>query len=239
MNKIIIANWKMNPQTEEEAINLAQDSDVEGLIICPPFPFLPAVKNSIRKATLGAQDMFWEESGAYTGEVSGPELQDLGVEYVIIGHSERRKNLSETDEMVAKKMEAAIRNDLVPILCIGETKEERDNNKTKEVLTRELTVGLGLIKNYTGEVIIAYEPIWAIGTGIPDTPENIIEMIQLIKETTEGFKSDSKVIYGGSVNSDNAEQFLQHEEIEGALVGGASLRSDEIKNIIKIAKKHG
>lgn len=232
MGKIIVANWKLNPATEAEAEKLAKESDAEGLIICPPFPFLGAVAKVIKKAKLGAQDLFWEESGAYTGEVSGTQLKDFCVEYVIIGHSDRRK-LGETNEMVAKKIAAALKDGLKPILCVGETRAERDSGKAKEVVEREVSIGLSLANNLklkTKNLIVAYEPIWAIGTGNPDTPENMLEMVRLI--------GGDRMIYGGSVTSENAEEFLKHKEIYGALVGAASLDSKEIKKIVEIAKKY-
>ena len=260
MPKIIIANWKLNPATLAEAEELAKASDVEGLVICPPYPFLKAAAGVVKKSQLGAQDLFWEDKGAYTGEVSGSQLKDLGVKFVIIGHSERRQNLGETDEMVAKKIAATLQDGLIPILCVGETRAQRDAGETKEVVARELKTGLSLIGNClpaseagklktpnknkfgTGQVknlVVAYEPIWAIGTGTPDTPENMLEMIQYI----EGIMNElgimgTVVIYGGSVTSKNAESFLRHNEIGGALVGGASLNGEEIKAIVKIAEKY-
>lgn len=237
MEKLIIANWKLNPQTEREAIELVRESDIDGLVICPPHPFLEAVAKVIKKAKLGAQDLFWQEKGAYTGEVSGTQLKNLGVEYVIIGHSERRQNLGETDEMVAKKIAAAIKDDIIPILCLGETRAERAAGKTKEVVERELKIGLSLTNNLklkTKNLIVAYEPIWAIGTGTPDTPENMLEMVKFIS----GVVKNAKVIYGGSITSVNAENFLKHKEISGALVGGASLKGKEIKKIVEIAKQY-
>lgn len=241
MDKIIIANWKMNPASLKDAIQLTKDSDMKGLIICPPFPYLDAVTRTIQQSDLGAQDLFWEDLGAYTGEVSAQELKDLCVKYVIIGHSERRQNLGETDEMVAKKVAAALKNDLTPILCVGETRAERDSGKTKEVVKRELEIGLSKLINFpTSQLInlvIAYEPIWAIGTGTPDTPENMLDMVKFIKEVL-GVRNkmwDVKIIYGGSVMSRNANNFLKHKEIDGALVGGASLKGEEIKKIVKIS----
>lgn len=223
----------MNPASLSEAEKLAKASDIEDLIICPPFPFLETVAKTIKKAKLGAQDIFWEERGAYTGEVSPPELKSLCVEYAIIGHSERRK-LGETDEMVAKKVQAAVQEGIMPILCVGESKEERSAGKAKAVVQRQVAAGLSLVNGQKLNVIIAYEPIWAIGTGTPDTPENTIEMVQFI---TGGLKNIS-VIYGGSVTSRNAEEFLKHKEIAGALVGGASLKGEEIKKIVEIGKKY-
>lgn len=240
-NKIIIANWKMNPATLEEAIQLAKESDVEGLVICPSFPFLEEVGKTIKKAKLGAQDLFWAPRGAYTGEVSAKELKNLGVEYVIIGHSERRQNLGETDEMIAKKIKSAVEEGLIPILCVGETREERDAGKTQEVVERELKIGLSLMGQWSNvksqKLIVAYEPIWAIGTGTPDTPENMIAMAKFIRSQLSNVSrqmSDVKcqILYGGSVTGQNAEQFLSREEIDGALVGGASLKPEEIKNIV-------
>ena len=236
--KLIIANWKLNPTTEREAIKLAKESDIDGLVICPPFPFLEAVAKVIKKAKLGAQDLFWEEKGAYTGEVSATQLKDLGVEYVITGHSDRRK-LGETDEMIAKKIEAALKSSLTPVLCVGETQEERSGGKARETVERELKIGLSLVGNSelaTRNLIVAYEPIWAIGTGASDTPEDMLEMVELIRRQASSVKR--QVIYGGSVTSENAEEFLKHKEIFGALVGGASLNPKEIKKIVEIAKKY-
>jgi triosephosphate isomerase len=241
MSKLIIANWKMNPDSLAEAIDLAKESDVEGLVICPPFPFLEEVAKVLKKAKLGAQDLFWEEAGAYTGEVSAAELKDVGVEYVIIGHSERRQNLGETDQMIAKKIAAAIKGGLKPILCVGETRAERDAGKTKEIVERELKIGTSLIENLKLKIenfVVAYEPIWAIGTGTPDTPENMLEMVEFICKGIMNYELGIKnveVIYGGSVTSANAESFLKHKEIGGALVGGASLKGEEIKKIVKYA----
>ncbi len=240
MSKIVIANWKLNPATAKEAKQLAKGSDMADLIVCPPFQFLEDVAGVIKKAKLGAQDLFWEDKGAFTGEISGTQLRDAGVEYVIIGHSERRKNLGETDEMVAKKIFAAFNDGLKPILCVGESQEERDRNKTNEVVERELRAGLSRVLAEKRDIIIAYEPVWAIGTGNPDTPENMLEMVRFIKDLLKriGSQLTVRIIYGGSIKSDNAERFLQHKEIEGALVGGASLTRGEIQKIVEIAKKY-
>ncbi|MBI3114564.1 MAG: triosephosphate isomerase, partial [Candidatus Harrisonbacteria bacterium] len=143
--KLIIANWKMNPTMLEEAVALARATDIEGLVIAPPFPFLEAVGKELKHALLGAQDLFWENpptGGAFTGEVSADELKALGARYVIVGHSERRKNLGETDEMIAKKMKAASDSGLIPVLCVGESREEHDAGRAKEIVNRELRLGL-------------------------------------------------------------------------------------------------
>lgn len=237
--KLIIANWKLNPSSPVDAEKLAKESDIKGLVIAPPFPFMEFVAAIIKKATLGAQDLFWEDSGAYTGEVSGAQLKAMNVEYAIIGHSERRKNLGETDEMVAKKVAAAVKDGIKPVICVGETQQQRDKNKMVEVIEQEVRIGLSRVAGTKEEIIVAYEPIWAIGTGTPDTPENMLAMVKLIKEVAGRVDvKNVRCIYGGSVTSQNAEVFLKNSEIAGALVGGASLKGEEIKKIIEIAKKY-
>ncbi len=243
MAKIIIANWKMNPPTLPEALALAKESDSEGLVIAPPFPFLPAIQAILKESALGAQDLFFEDRGAFTGEVSGLQLASFGVQYVILGHSERRIHQGETDALIAEKVRAAIRHHIVPILCIGETREEKEGGKKKEVLGRKLKEVLARVSDKDAEVILAYEPIWAISTmpnAEPDTPENAMQMIGYMKELCDGsgVKLKARFIYGGSVNEKNAEGFLKQKTIEGALVGGASLKAKEIKNIVAIAKKY-
>ncbi len=238
--KYIIANWKMNPASAKEAKQLAKESDVADLIICPPFPYLEDVGGVLKKAKLGAQDLFWEEKGAFTGEVSGSQEKELGAEYVIIGHSERRLNAGETDDMVAKKIAAAMQDGLTPILCVGETRAEKDKNKTKEVVERELRIGLSRVLHEKKEIIVAYEPIWAIGTGNPDTPQSMVDMVKYMRELLKriGSQLTVRIVYGGSVKAENVEKFMEQKEIDGALVGGASLKSEEIKTIVTIAKKY-
>lgn len=240
MSKLIIANWKLNPASVAEAKKLAKDSDIADLVICPPFPYMEDVGGILKKAKLGAQDLFWEEKGAFTGEISGSQIKEFGAEYVIIGHSERRQNVGETDEMVAKKIAAAMKDGLIPVMCVGETRPERDKNKTKEVIEREVRIGLSRVITEKKEMIIAYEPIWAIGTGVPDTAGNMVDMVKFIQGLLKGIGSqlDVKILYGGSVKSDNAEKFFEHKEIAGALVGGASLKGEEIKKIVEIGKKY-
>lgn len=236
--KIIIANWKENPKTVEEAVSLAQEIDSDGLVIAPPLPFLRDVGKNIKKASLGAQDLFWEEQGPYTGEVSGSQLKSLGVSYVIIGHSDRRR-LGETDAMVAKKISAALKDNLIPILCVGESREDHDAGKAAQIVEQEVKAGLVEAWGKSREIIIAYEPIWAIGSGTPDSSINAIQMSSFIRSltVTQGLKV--KTIYGGSVTGENAKEFLQHKEIEGALVGSASLEYYEIKKILEVAKLYG
>lgn len=241
MDKIIIANWKENPQTVEEAVSLAKAVDSEGVVIAPPFVFLEAVGKAIKKAALGAQDIFWEDKGAFTGEVSGSQLKNLGVKYVIVGHSERRR-LGDTDEIVAKKIVAAFRNSIIPVLCVSETREERKTGKSKEALREQLEKDLLLVESQKplNQLVIAYEPLWSISTepnAEPDTPENAVSMISFIKSTVQnyGFKGGIKFIYGGSVNPENAGSFFREREIEGALVGRISLEKEKFKKIIDIA----
>lgn len=241
MNKLIIANWKMNPATVEEAVALAKAEDHEGLVICPPFPFLEAVGHAITKATLGAQDAFVESSGAYTGEVSPEELKSLGVQYVIVGHSERRR-LGETDELIAKKMAAVAALGLTPILCVGENRAEHDAGKSEEIIRRQLEIDLSLVASGQSLVaIIAYEPVWAISTepnAQADTPENAVRMINYLRQATRDKRQEIKFIYGGSVTATNAAAFLSHPELSGALVGGASLKPNEMAIILKAASHY-
>jgi len=241
MNKLIIANWKMNPQTLDEALSLARASDNNGLVIAPPFPYLISIGKEISHATLGAQDVFWEERGAFTGEVSASELKDIGIRYVIVGHSSRRIEFHETDEMIGKKLVAVIVNTMTPVLCVGETKEEHDKGETEAVIERQVTVALSSVDERDIPIVIAYEPIWAISTAQdakPDTPENAVQIISFIKDIVvkKGF-SHVVYIYGGSVTEGNAQSFLKKNEIDGALVGGASLQADAINAIVKVAQK--
>ena len=236
----------MNPATTKEVVELARASDVEGLVICPPFPFLEAVGKTTKRAALGAQDVFWENpkgGGPYTGEVSAAELKNLGVKYVIVGHSERRANLGETDEMVANKVRAALDAGLAPILCVGESKKAREGSERHAVLKRQLEVGLSKMRTCQDKFLVAYEPLWAISTSkehIPDTPVDTVQTINFLEKVFAAFCPDAKpvFIYGGSVNPGNAEGFLREKKIQGALVGGASLRADEIKKIVETARKY-
>lgn len=237
--KLIIANWKMNPMTEKQALSLLKGVDVEGVTICPPTPFLGAIGKKLKRADLGAQDVFFENEGAFTGQVSGKQLKGLGVSRVIIGHSERRR-IGEGNDVVAKKVAAAIGNGLMPILCVGETKDEHVTGRTKEIVERQLELGLSLVIRQVPavKIIIAYEPVWAISGGDPlaesDTPENAAMIIAYIRERLKALPVRASVIYGGSVNTENVHPFLEQEGIDGVLVGGASLRP-EFKQMVKIA----
>ena len=257
MKKLIVANWKMNPLSPKEAETLFsaipnskfQIPNSLELIICPPFIYLETLsrllksKNHKLKAKLGAQDCFWENppaGGAYTGEISPLMLKNLGVEYVIVGHSERRNYLGETDEMVDKKIKAVLKAKLKPILCIGETEKERKEGKTFQVLKRQLNGAL--INSSTHQLInliTAYEPVWAIGTGNYCQPKEAVEMIKFIKKVLNSkfYILNSKVLYGGSVDSKNIADYLKYPEIEGALVGGASIKINEFQKIINEISK--
>jgi triosephosphate isomerase (TIM) len=235
VEKLIVANWKMNPATEKEAVALARAIDSPSTVICPPFPFLKSVGSVLKKGVLGAQDLFWEETvGPYTGEVSAQELKDAGVRYVIIGHSERRATLRETDGMIAKKLRAAINAGITPILCVGEKLAVREKGEQRTFLFRQLEIDLALVQEETARVYIAYEPIWAIGTGQNDTPEDAEAIAEMIKAHLKkaGASLDAHVLYGGSVNAQNARGFFEQKEIEGALVGGASLKPEEFLGIL-------
>ncbi len=250
MKKLIVANWKENPASLKKAISLARQIEKgivktgkSEVVIAPPFPFLSAVGKVLKRAKLGAQNVFWEDGGAYTGEVSPSMLKNSGVEYVIIGHSERRK-LGETDEMVNKKVKASLKAGLKVILCVGEP-AERGLTRTSRGLTRNKKSAKNFVKKQLendlhdiafslrkSALIVAYEPIWAIGSGKPDKPEDTVEMAKFIRSIA-GLKA--KVLYGGSVTSRNAKSFLQYKEVDGALVGGASLKAEELKKITAIA----
>jgi triosephosphate isomerase len=213
------------------------------IIICPPFVYLESLSKLLKakshqlKIELGAQDCFWEGKGAFTGEISAKMLKNLGVKYVIIGHSKRRQILKETDEMINKKLKAAIKTKLKPILCIGETAEEREERKTFKVLNKQLKDELKSICNLQSAIcnlIIAYEPVWAIGTGNPCKVEDAKEVLLFLKKFTHQLINSStlQLLYGGSVNSKNAKDYIDIG-FDGLLVGGASLNPKEFVEIIK------
>jgi len=259
-NKIIIANWKMAPNSFKEArvffraaANYAKKTQKGAeIIVAPPFVYLEPLSKILNSEfyilnsfKLGAQDCFWEQQGAYTGEISPLMLKNLGCEYVIVGHSERRKYYNETDEIIAKKLKAVLDIGLTPILCVGENLSERKKGRHFNVVKKQLEKNLKyLTMNYGLEkaaLIVAYEPIWAIGTGIFCNPKDAVEMHRFIKNILNlKFKiKNFKLLYGGSVDSKNIDGFLRQPEIDGVLVGGASIKEggkDFIK-ILKIADK--
>ncbi|MDR0303532.1 MAG: triose-phosphate isomerase [Chitinispirillales bacterium] len=245
--KIFIAgNWKMNT-TIEEAVELAKGiieetknrGDVE-VAVCPPYVNLSVVAQIIKGSgiKLGAQDVHWEPSGAYTGKISAAMLKSAGCEYVIIGHSEQRQYFGETDESVNKKVKAAIAGGLKPIICVGELLSERENGFT-EVTVEKQVVGAynGLSKEDALKTVIAYEPVWAIGTGRTATPEQADEMHlfirnSLVKLYDKDLAQNIVIQYGGSMNPKNAKELLAKENVDGGLIGGASLKPDQFKGVV-------
>lgn len=236
--KLVVANWKSNPATLEEAIALAKDEDIEGAVICPPFVYLEEISGLLANAILGAQDVAEDEGGPHTGEISAAQLENLEVSYVIVGHSERRA-LGETDEMINKKMGLVTDAGMTAILCVGESLDIHNQGEqaTLDFVSSQLAKALEGISQ-KGFVTIAYEPIWAISTsqtgleGTPDEAEQIIAKIKT-KLADMGFP-DVRVLYGGSVDASDAGGYLS-KDIDGVLVGGASLKADEFKQIIKYA----
>ena len=247
--KVIAGNWKMNmlPNEAIDYINefapLVKDTNNE-VILCVPYTDLFYALLNVQETNIkiGAQNMHYEEKGAYTGEISPKMLKSIGVEYVIIGHSERRQYYNETDETVNKKIKAAFENGLKPIVCVGETLEEREQGKTKEKITMQTRLALeGLTKEQVSKVIIAYEPIWAIGTGKTATSEDANNSIKEIREEISKIygKDVSECViiqYGGSVKSSNAKELFTTSDIDGGLVGGASLKPDEFAKIVNYDK---
>lgn len=246
MKKLFIANWKMQ-LLPGEAVKIAKemvkkfkdiDSKVE-VALAPSHESLAAVGVEISESNLAlaAQDCFWEAKGAFTGEVSTESLRALGVEYVLVGHSERRQYLGETDEMTAKKLRSALRAGVTPVLCCGETIEEREGGKTEDVISRELRAALTSLKVEKEKLVVAYEPIWAIGTGRAATPADIGKAHYFIRGLLREFlpRAGAKVriIYGGSVSAANICEILEAPETSGALVGGSSLRGDEFEQIVR------
>lgn len=218
-----------------------QGYDKVDIAICPPFTCLESVNNQLSnsKVLLGAQNVFWEEKGAYTGEVSPTMLLDVGCKYVIVGHSERRHILGETDLIVNRKLKAALEVGLIPILCVGETLQERKNNRAKEVIKEQLLNGLKDVKLNAPDIVIAYEPVWAIGTGVNASSEDAQEMCSYIRTQLEGLYDQElahniRILYGGSVKENNLADFLSEKDIDGALVGGASLDAQSFAELIRI-----
>lgn len=243
--KVIAGNWKMNmlPNEAIEYIEkfepLVKDTQNE-VILCVPYTdlFYALLSAQNTNIKIGAQNMHFAESGAYTGEVSGKMLKSIGVEYVIIGHSERRQYFNETDETVNKKIKAAFENELKPIVCVGETLEQKEEGKTQEIITTQVKLALdGLTPEQVKNTIIAYEPIWAIGTGKTATSEDANNSIKEIRKKIEEIYgkdiAESVIIqYGGSVKSTNAKELFETSDIDGGLVGGASLKPEEFAKIV-------
>ncbi len=245
---LIAGNWKMNT-TVKEAVELVSKMRTPldrinnvGKVICPPFISLTSINELVKGSSikLGAQNLYFEEKGAYTGEISPPMIAEF-CEFVIIGHSERRQYFSETGDIINKKMLAALRAGLKPILCVGERLEENESGLTEKVITRQLREALTNIASPDG-LTIAYEPVWAIGTGRAASGKQANKTISLIRLELSSLLGDSiassiRILYGGSVTAANTLEFIQEPEIDGALVGGASLKADEFLSIVEQVSK--
>ena len=248
--KIVAGNWKMNLDYTtgvglfSEIVNMVKDEVMgdQQVIVCAPYIHLGAISQlakSQQKVFVGAQNCHQADSGAYTGEVSALMLQSVGVEYVIIGHSERRQYFGETNALLAEKMNSALKNQLKPIYCIGETLDQRNSNSYFEVIKTQLSEGLfHLSETEMANIILAYEPVWAIGTGLTATPEQAQEIHEFIREEIrqkfgETVAQNISILYGGSCNPKNAAELFAKADIDGGLIGGASLKSRDFVDIIK------
>ncbi len=248
--KLIAANWKMNLALKD-ALSLASElvkriGDIEGtsVAVAPNFTVLHAVGEALKGSNirLSAQNLFYEEKGAYTGETSAEMIKAVGAQMVIIGHSERRNVFGDTDEEINKRIRAAITAGINPIFCVGEKLSERKEGKAKDVVKSQIDLGLsGMSREELGNLVVAYEPVWAIGTGETAAPEQAQEMHEFIR----GFTADKidknlakslKILYGGSVTPDNARELLSMPDLDGALVGGASLKADSFEKIVEAGK---
>ena len=237
MKALIAANWKMNKGIKEAVSfvksfeKLAKNAKNIDIAVCPPFTLLFKLNELLKNSgiKLGAQNMHFEEKGAYTGEISPLMLKDAGCEYVILGHSERRQYFKETDDLINKKVKSALRHKLKPILCIGETLQQRNNNKTMEIIKKQIINDLNNVSDEgMKDIAIAYEPVWAIGTGKNATPKQAEEVHKfirslLLKNYNKKISDSVRIIYGGSVKPDNIKDLMKMKNIRGALVGGASL----------------
>ena len=251
--KVIIAgNWKMNKNAAE---GKALIDDLKAIcsqgcccceadvVVCPPFTTIAAVVEAVKGTAIkvGAQNIHWADNGAFTGEISGDMLKSAGVEYVIIGHSERRQYFGETDATVNARLKAALKYDLIPIVCIGELLDERENGKTEEVLTRQIRGGFdGISAEEMAKTIVAYEPVWAIGTGKTATPEVAQEThAHIRKEIAAMFGEEVaekvRIQYGGSMKASNARELVAQKDIDGGLIGGAALKADSFADLVKEA----
>lgn len=241
---LVAGNWKLNgslSENKELIAGVLESVPAEGveLIVCPPAVYLPQVVGLAAKGLkVGAQDAAEQLSGAYTGEISAAMLADIGVQYVILGHSERRSLFGDSDQRVSKKFQQALEQGLLPILCLGETLEERDAGQTEVVVARQLSAVIGGNESVDwSQVVIAYEPVWAIGTGKTATPEQAQEVHAFIRnqlnEQLGGVSEDIRILYGGSVKPDNAAELFAQKDIDGGLIGGASLKAADFVAIAK------
>jgi triosephosphate isomerase len=242
-------NWKMN-KTVAEAVSvvkalkslIADVTDVDVLIF-PTFTDLYAVNNEVKGSNIniGAQNLFWEPKGAFTGEISPAMVKDTGCSYVLIGHSERRQYFGETDETVNKKTKAALAVGLIPVVCVGETLKEREENITFKIIEKQIKEGLaGLSAEQAATIVIAYEPVWAIGTGKPASPDQAQEVHAFARKIYGQMYADAsqkvRILYGASVNPTNVSEFMKQPDIDGGLVGGASLEAESFAKLVKYSK---
>lgn len=243
---LIVGNWKMN-MTVEKAVHFFESLDLKNekndVVVCPPYPLLYPINIAMQqleaKVQLGAQNMHWEDHGAHTGEVSVQMLREVGCQYVIIGHSERRI-AGESNEVIQKKVKQALANGLYPIICVGESSDEFKQGRTKRVIKQQIEAALKDVKE-SSSIIIAYEPVWAIGTGKSATPEQAEAVHQFIRQILHDLYGQSSatipILYGGSVNGDNAGNLAEKDNIDGVLVGGASLEASSFQSIIRSFNK--
>ena len=247
---VIAGNWKMF-NTVGESLALVRDlkaqvADAQGvqIVVAPVFTAIHAVAAELKGSNIAvsSQNVYWEESGAFTGEVGPAMLKDAGCAYAIIGHSERRQYFGETDETVNKKVKAALKAGLIPIMCVGELLEEREAGKTMQVVEKQVRGGIaGISSDAIAQIIIAYEPVWAIGTGKTATPAQAQEVHKAIRALIAALAGTQvavglRILYGGSVKADNVDVLMREEDIDGALVGGASLKADSFARIVKFSK---
>jgi triosephosphate isomerase len=243
---LVMGNWKMN-LTLSEAKSLCESikPDCSGgvdVVVCPPYPYLGFVASVLggSEVKLGAQNASAYDDGAYTGDVSSGMLEDVGCKYVLAGHSERRAIFGETDETVLKKVKQIVSKQMIAVLCVGETLEERQSDSVDKVISGQLNAVLNsLTEEESSHLVVAYEPVWAIGTGLAATPEQVQEVHKLIRKTVAKFDANLakglRIVYGGSVKSSNAEEIFSLEDVDGGLIGGASLKGDEFIRIVKLA----
>lgn len=245
--KLFVAgNWKMN-MSADSSVELAKalsaevgSQDAVDLAVCPPLVYLAAVSEALAgsKIAMGAQNMYYEDNGAFTGETSAAMLKDVGCRYVILGHSERRHVIGETDELINRKVHKALTDGLEPILCIGELLEQREAGETMDVVRRHVTIGMeGVSKADALRITLAYEPVWAIGTGVTATPDQAQDVHAKIRQLVESLydaelAGSMRIQYGGSVKASNAAELLNQADIDGALVGGASLKAADFAGIV-------
>lgn len=245
-SKMAVANWKMN-KDRDEARRFARSLQSEGasitgaeIVVCPPFTALDIMAQELSQSPIkwGGQNCFWEEKGAYTGEISAAMLKDIGCRYVILGHSERRLIMGENDAAVNRKMSAVLQAELIPILCVGETLQERENDLAQQVVKEQLQKDLHDLDIAPADLVIAYEPVWAIGTGINASSDDAQQMIGFIRAELRQLLSPETassipILYGGSVRDDNIAEIMQEKDIDGALIGGASLKLESFLSIAR------